>query len=142
MDQIFFSNLRLGFVLKMSVIFGKISASRPYKLCPFSIKRLYCQTVECWLIILYQFQSFTPHVKPFFPLRPIIRRARLLGAKPSVRAWGVRIRRSRRGRRRKRKRKRNWLRFRRDGHRFSFTTRKKADEKSVENGTYEHRRHV
>ena len=37
----FFLNLKLGFVLKMSLIFGKISASCPYKLCPYSIKRVY-----------------------------------------------------------------------------------------------------
>ena len=32
-------NLRLGFALKLSLIFGKISASCSYKLCPCSIKR-------------------------------------------------------------------------------------------------------
>ena len=34
----FFANLRLSLVFKMSLIFGKISASCPYKLCPYSKK--------------------------------------------------------------------------------------------------------
>ena len=38
-QKIFSPNLRLGFVLKMSLIFGKISASCPYKLCPYSKKK-------------------------------------------------------------------------------------------------------
>jgi len=43
-----FTNLRLGFVLKTSLIFGKISASCPYKLCPYSKKRVYSNNVFQW----------------------------------------------------------------------------------------------
>ena len=48
--KFFFSNLRLSFVLKMFLTFGKISASCPYKLCPYSEKRvLYTRTASYYL---------------------------------------------------------------------------------------------
>ena len=53
-SKIFFTNLRLSFVLKMSLIFGKISASCPYKLCPHSIKRVYMYTYESHFIKKYK----------------------------------------------------------------------------------------